>query len=76
MLSNREAGSAATAARTECEGGPQVPAWQGGLPDLTGMDLESLRTLGHPVLSEMMGELMARLLDPERVFAAFTRSVP
>ncbi|WP_405723397.1 FxSxx-COOH protein [Streptomyces sp. NBC_01537] len=48
----------------------------GRLPDLTGVDLEALRTLDHPVLSEVIEHLVQRALDPEGVFAEHNTSMP
>jgi FXSXX-COOH protein len=43
--------------------GPAVP--EAGIDiDLLGMDLESLRTVEHPVLSELVSDLRERIAAP------------
>jgi FXSXX-COOH protein len=50
--------------------------WEGGLPDLTAVDLESLRALDHPVLARVLDEVVRRSLDPSGVLSAHDNSMP
>ncbi|MET8745456.1 FxSxx-COOH cyclophane-containing RiPP peptide [Streptomyces sp. NPDC004728] len=42
------------------------------LPDLLGLDLESLRTLDHPVLAEVVADLRGRAEQPREMLWGFT----
>lgn len=53
---------------------PPVP-WEGGLPDLTDIDLETLRAMDHPALSEVLAALVRRTLEPAGVLCQFQNSV-
>ncbi|MCA1223738.1 FxSxx-COOH cyclophane-containing RiPP peptide [Streptomyces sp. 8L] len=44
------------------------------LPDLSEVDLETLRTLDHPVLAEMVGELRERAERPREMLWGFTNA--
>ncbi|MEI5006322.1 FxSxx-COOH cyclophane-containing RiPP peptide [Streptomyces sp. NPDC087659] len=46
----------------------------GELPDLLGLDLEQLRTLDHPVLSEVLAELRDRAGQPREMLWGFTNA--
>ncbi|WP_037841044.1 FxSxx-COOH cyclophane-containing RiPP peptide [Streptomyces sp. NRRL F-5126] len=46
----------------------------GALPDLSEVDLETLRTLDHPVLTEMVAELRERAERPREMLWGFTSS--
>ncbi|MFJ4854367.1 FxSxx-COOH cyclophane-containing RiPP peptide [Streptomyces sp. NPDC088730] len=60
--------------------GAAVPAGTGGgasgaegaLPDLLGLDLETLRTLHHPVLAEVVADLRGRAEQPREMLWGFT----
>ncbi|MEU3304211.1 FxSxx-COOH cyclophane-containing RiPP peptide [Streptomyces sp. NPDC006678] len=48
---------------------------QGGeLPDLLGLDLAELRTLEHPVLSEVVADLRGRAEQPRELLWGFTNA--
>ncbi|MFH8519410.1 FxSxx-COOH cyclophane-containing RiPP peptide [Streptomyces gelaticus] len=49
-------------------GGPDA------LPDLLGLDLESLRTLDHPVLAEVVADLRGRAEQPREMLWGFTNA--
>lgn len=49
-------------------------AGPGGLPDLLGLSLAELRTLDHPVLTEVLDELRARLTRPRETLWDFNQS--
>ncbi|MEU9620303.1 MULTISPECIES: FxSxx-COOH cyclophane-containing RiPP peptide [unclassified Streptomyces] len=49
-------------------GGPEA------LPDLLGLDLEALRTLDHPVLSEVVADLRGRAEQPREMLWGFTNA--
>ncbi|WP_327369821.1 FxSxx-COOH cyclophane-containing RiPP peptide [Streptomyces sp. NBC_01217] len=49
----------------EPSGGPDA------LPDLLGLDLEALRTLDHPVLSEVVADLRGRAEQPREMLWGF-----
>ncbi|WP_406092617.1 FxSxx-COOH cyclophane-containing RiPP peptide [Streptomyces sp. NBC_01013] len=51
------------------EGGPQAAT--GALPDLLGLDLETLRTLDHPVLAEVVTDLRGRAEQPREMLWGF-----
>ncbi|MER7724120.1 FxSxx-COOH cyclophane-containing RiPP peptide [Streptomyces sp. NPDC096323] len=53
----------------EAAGGPQDGA--GALPDLLGLDLETLRTLDHPVLAEVVTDLRGRAEQPREMLWGF-----
>lgn len=42
------------------------------LPDLLGLDLETLRTLHHPVLAEVVADLRGRAEQPQEMLWGFT----
>ncbi|MGW2934338.1 FxSxx-COOH cyclophane-containing RiPP peptide [Streptomyces sp. NPDC001156] len=44
------------------------------LPDLLGLDLDELRTLRHPVLSEVLEELRERAAQPSEMLWGFNNS--
>nr|WP_329460122.1 FxSxx-COOH cyclophane-containing RiPP peptide [Streptomyces sp. NBC_01497] len=44
------------------------------LPDLCEVDLETLRTLDHPVLAEMVTELRERAERPREMLWGFSNS--
>ncbi|MFF1957762.1 FxSxx-COOH cyclophane-containing RiPP peptide [Streptomyces sp. NPDC058220] len=44
----------------------------GALPDLLDLDLEALRTLDHPVLTEVVADLRARAEQPREMLWGFT----
>ncbi|MFG2600939.1 FxSxx-COOH cyclophane-containing RiPP peptide [Streptomyces sp. NPDC048462] len=62
--------------------GADVPAGTGGgesaaagaLPDLLGLDLETLRTLRHPVLSEVVADLRGRAEQPREMLWGFNNA--
>ncbi|WP_351232561.1 FxSxx-COOH cyclophane-containing RiPP peptide [Streptomyces sp. NPDC002133] len=45
-----------------------------GLPDLLGLDLEALRTLDHPVLSEVLADLRGRVEQPREMLWGFNNA--
>ncbi|MFD4946334.1 FxSxx-COOH cyclophane-containing RiPP peptide [Streptomyces sp. NPDC058239] len=49
-------------------GGPHA------LPDLLELDLEVLRTLDHPVLSEVVADLCGRAEQPREMLWGFTNA--
>ncbi|MCX4845290.1 FxSxx-COOH cyclophane-containing RiPP peptide [Streptomyces sp. NBC_00893] len=49
-------------------GGPEA------LPDLLALDLESLRTLDHPVLAEVVADLRGRVEQPREMLWGFNNS--
>ncbi|MFJ7997905.1 FxSxx-COOH cyclophane-containing RiPP peptide [Streptomyces sp. NPDC096310] len=46
----------------------------GELPDLLALDLASLRTLDHPVLSEVMADLRGRAEQPREMLWGFNNA--
>lgn len=44
------------------------------LPDLLGLDLAELRTLEHPVLSEVVADLRGRAEQPRELLWGFTNA--
>lgn len=44
------------------------------LPDLLELDLEALRTLNHPVLSEVVADLRGRAEQPREMLWGFTNA--
>ncbi|MEU1594628.1 FxSxx-COOH cyclophane-containing RiPP peptide [Streptomyces sp. NPDC005708] len=52
--------------------GPVVT--QEPLPDLLGLDLDELRTLRHPVLTEVLEELRERAAQPSEMLWGFNNS--
>nr|WP_329829698.1 FxSxx-COOH cyclophane-containing RiPP peptide [Streptomyces sp. JV176] len=46
----------------------------GELPDLLGLDLAALRTLDHPVLSEVMADLRGRAEQPREMLWGFNNA--
>lgn len=46
----------------------------GELPDLLGLDLEELRTLDHPVLTEVLADLRGRAERPREMLWGFTNA--
>ncbi|NYV78856.1 MULTISPECIES: FxSxx-COOH cyclophane-containing RiPP peptide [Streptomyces] len=46
------------------------------LPDLTALDLESLRRLDHPVLRDVLERLQARQDDGTETLWGFNNSAP
>lgn len=61
-------GTVAEPATTNDAGTPRSAA---GLPDLLDLDLESLRELDHPVLSEVLEGLRTRLGEPTEMLWGF-----
>ncbi|WP_406429634.1 FxSxx-COOH cyclophane-containing RiPP peptide [Streptomyces sp. NBC_01589] len=51
--------------------GSGPPAAAGALPDLLGLDLETLRTLDHPVLAEVVTDLRGRAEQPREMLWGF-----
>ncbi|MEE4494527.1 FxSxx-COOH cyclophane-containing RiPP peptide [Streptomyces sp. BE230] len=47
------------------------PTTAGALPDLLGLDLETLRTLDHPVLAEVVTDLRGRAEHPREMLWGF-----
>ncbi|MEU8699684.1 FxSxx-COOH cyclophane-containing RiPP peptide [Streptomyces sp. NPDC048680] len=45
-----------------------------GLPDLLGLDLETLRTLHHPVLAEVVADLRGRAEQPREMLWGFNNA--
>lgn len=43
----------------------------GRLVDLSGVDLAALRGLDHPVLAEVIEDLLVRIVDPMSVLAEY-----
>ncbi|MFD0026311.1 FxSxx-COOH cyclophane-containing RiPP peptide [Streptomyces sp. NPDC058382] len=46
----------------------------GALPDLLGLDLETLRTLDHPVLTEVVADLRGRAEQPREMLWGFNNA--
>ncbi|MEU3222188.1 FxSxx-COOH cyclophane-containing RiPP peptide [Streptomyces sp. NPDC006976] len=46
----------------------------GELPDLLGLDLATLRTLDHPVLTEVVADLRGRAEQPREMLWGFTNA--
>lgn len=46
-------------------------ACTGRLVDLSGVDLAALRGLDHPVLAEVIEDLLVRIVDPMSVLAEY-----
>lgn len=44
------------------------------LPDLLGLDLEELRTIEHPVLSEVLADLRERAAQPSEMLWGFNNA--
>lgn len=44
------------------------------LPDLLGLDLETLRTLHHPVLAEVVADLRGRAEQPREMLWGFNNA--
>jgi FXSXX-COOH protein len=65
-------GTARAAGRDAAAGHASPPP----LPDLTEVDLETLRTLDHPVLADMVTELRERAERPRETLWAFGNSFP
>ncbi|RPK43656.1 hypothetical protein EES39_18880 [Streptomyces sp. ADI92-24] len=51
--------------------GGGASAAAGALPDLLGLDLETLRTLHHPVLAEVVADLRGRAEQPREMLWGF-----
>lgn len=49
-------------------------AGTGELPDLLGLDLATLRTMDHPVLSEVVADLRGRAEQPKEMLWGFTNA--
>jgi FXSXX-COOH protein len=47
----------------------------GGLPDLLELDLETLRTLDHPVLAAVVADLRGRANRPREMLWGFTSAL-
>ena len=50
---------------------PGAPAVRPGVPDLLGLSLEEIRTLDHPVLADLLGELRERAGRPAETLWGF-----
>ncbi|MEV7681118.1 FxSxx-COOH cyclophane-containing RiPP peptide [Streptomyces sp. NPDC088341] len=46
----------------------------GALPDLLALDLEALRTLDHPVLTEVVADLRGRAEQPREMLWGFNNA--
>ncbi|MGW6744168.1 FxSxx-COOH cyclophane-containing RiPP peptide [Streptomyces sp. NPDC055025] len=46
----------------------------GALPDLLALDLETLRTLDHPVLTEVVADLRGRAEQPREMLWGFNNA--
>ncbi len=46
----------------------------GALPDLTGIDLDALRSLDSPALSAVLDVLVRRTVEPTSVLCAFSNA--
>ncbi|MFJ5682962.1 FxSxx-COOH cyclophane-containing RiPP peptide [Streptomyces sp. NPDC093099] len=57
-----------------CTTGVGAPDGPGGLPDLLALDLETLRTLDHPVLAEVVADLRDRAEQPREMLWGFTNA--
>jgi FXSXX-COOH protein len=53
---------------------PSDPDEPGALPDLLALDLKTLRTLDHPVLSEVVADLRDRAEQPREMLWGFTNA--
>ena len=53
---------------------PPAPEGAAVLPDLLDLDLESLRTLDHPVLTALLDDLRGRGSAPREMLWNFNRS--
>jgi FXSXX-COOH protein len=51
---------------------PDAGGAEGALPDLLDLDLETLRTLDHPVLTEVLRELRGRADQPREMLWGFS----
>ncbi|MEV7087097.1 FxSxx-COOH cyclophane-containing RiPP peptide [Streptomyces sp. NPDC093085] len=60
------------AAHATGTGADLPPGGAGDLPDLLGLDLAALRTLDHPVLTEVMDDLRDRAAGPREMLWGFT----
>ncbi|MEU7040529.1 FXSXX-COOH protein [Streptomyces varsoviensis] len=47
---------------------------EGALPDLTGIDLDALRSLDSPALSAVLDVLVRRTVEPTSVLCAFSNA--
>ncbi|MFE7392427.1 FxSxx-COOH cyclophane-containing RiPP peptide [Streptomyces sp. NPDC057582] len=56
--------------RSAVDGGPG-----GELPDLLELDLETLRTLDHPVLAAVVADLRGRANQPREMLWGFTSAL-
>ncbi|MFF3749567.1 FxSxx-COOH cyclophane-containing RiPP peptide [Streptomyces sp. NPDC002018] len=54
--------------------GAATPDGGGGLPDLLALDLETLRTLDHPVLAEVVADLRGREDQPREMLWGFNNA--
>jgi FXSXX-COOH protein len=52
----------------------EVTADRGELPDLLALDLTALRTLDHPVLSEVVADLRGRAGQPREMLWGFNNA--
>ncbi|MFF1837071.1 FxSxx-COOH cyclophane-containing RiPP peptide [Streptomyces sp. NPDC058231] len=62
-------GGPADTGRAREDGGPGD-----ALPDLLGLDLETLRTLDHPVLAQVVADLRDRSEQPREMLWGFTNA--
>lgn len=60
--------------RKDATGVSGVPGTAGELPDLLGLDLESLRTMDHPVLAEVVADLRGRVEQPREMLWGFNNA--
>ncbi|WNI29280.1 FxSxx-COOH cyclophane-containing RiPP peptide [Streptomyces sp. ITFR-6] len=70
MNESTRSDGAAVAAGT----GGGTPGAEGALPDLLGLDLETLRTLHHPVLAEVVADLRSRAEQPREMLWGFNNA--
>lgn len=60
--------------RKDATGASGVSGAAGELPDLLGLDLESLRTMEHPVLAEVVADLRGRVEQPREMLWGFNNA--
>ncbi|MEU3959157.1 FxSxx-COOH cyclophane-containing RiPP peptide [Streptomyces buecherae] len=70
-MSRDSAAHEGTAQHTDEAGRAGAGESAGPLPDVLGLDLATLRTLEHPVLDEVLGDLRDRVAQPREMLWAF-----
>ncbi|GAA4683431.1 FxSxx-COOH cyclophane-containing RiPP peptide [Streptomyces buecherae] len=70
-MSRDSAAHEGTAQHTDQAGRAGAEGSAGPLPDVLGLDLATLRTLEHPVLDEVLGDLRDRVAQPREMLWAF-----